>query len=70
MKKGLQREDMKKTYKILTKKLNVMREKFFSLRRTHTRSPHLKMDKKRVTHLVRLRLFTQRVVNSWNDVPS
>ena len=49
---------------------NVRREKFFSLRRTHTRGHHLKIDEKRVTHQTRLRFFSQRVVNSWNGLPS
>ena len=70
MKKRLQRGDMIETYKILTGKLNVKREKFFSLRRTFTRGHHLKIDKKRVTHQARLRFFSQRVVNSWNNLPS
>ena len=42
----------------------------FSLRRTHTRGHHLKIDKKRVTHQARLRFFSQRVVNGWNSLPS
>ena len=70
IKKRLQRGDMIETYKILTGKVNVRREKFFSLRRTHTRGHHLKIDKKRVTHQARLRFFSQRVVNSWNSLPS
>ena len=70
IKKRLQRGDMIETYKILTGKVNVRREKFFSLRRTHTRGHHLKIDKKRVTHQARLRFFSQRVVNGWNSLPS
>ena len=70
IKKRLQRGDMIETYKILTGKVNVRREKFFSLRRSHTRGHHLKIDKKRVTHQARLRFFSQRVVNGWNSLPS
>ena len=65
----MRRGDLIETYKIITGKLNVRKDKFFKLRSTATRGHQLKIEKKRVTHQARLRFFSQRVVNSWNELP-
>ena len=70
IKERIARGDLIETYKIITGKLDVRREKFFNLKRTTTRGHQLKIEKKRVVHQARLRFFSQRVVNDWNKLPS
>ena len=65
----LRRGDLIETYKILTGKLCIRRDKFFEKSKGTTRGHYLKIDKKLVTHQARSRFFSQRVVNSWNGLP-
>ena len=66
----IRRGDMIETYKLLTGKVEVNHEQFFEV--THqdrTRGHGLKLVKKRAKHVSRLKFFSNRVVNLWNQLP-
>ena len=63
------RGDMIETYELLTGKVDVNHEQFFEV--THqdrTRGHELKLIKKRAKHVSRLKFFSNRVVNLWNQL--
>ena len=69
IKDRIKRGDLIETYKIMSGKLNVRREKFFKLRTTNTRGHHMKLHKEQSVHQARQRFFSQRVANDWNKLP-
>ena len=66
------RGDMIMTYKILTDKVNLEKESFFTLssNRTNRGSHSLKLAKKKASKDTSLNKFSTRVVNDWNSLPS
>ena len=66
------RGDMIMTYKILTDKVNLEKESFFTLssNRTNRGSHPLKLAKKKASKDTSLNKFSTRVVNDWNSLPS
>ena len=64
------RGDLIETYKLLTGKLNVDYEQFFTLdTNVRTRGHGLKLKKRRSVLLSRSKFFSNRVVNKWNSLP-
>ena len=64
------RGDLIETYKIMTGKLNVNPEKFFTKdRASRTRGHHLKLIKPRANQLLRSKFFSRRVLDAWNRLP-
>ena len=64
------RGDVIETHKLLTGKVDVNHEQFFEV--THqgrTRGHGLKFIKKRAKHVSRLKFFSNRIVNLWNQLP-
>ena len=67
-----ERGDLIETYKILTGKENIDREKFFTLRdNSSTRGNSMKIYKPRLQKCIlqRMNFFSVRVVNAWNCLP-
>ena len=66
------RGDMIMTYKILTGKVNLEKEAFFTLSSNQTnRGSHpLKLAKKKASKETSLNKFSTRVVNDWNSLPT
>ena len=64
------RGDLIETYKILTGKLNVDRERFFEVNDDdRLRGHHLKLKKRRSNGVLRSKFFSNRVVTHWNKLP-
>ena len=64
------RGDMIYTYKILMGKLDVRKEDFFEISNLTTRGHKLKLRKQRVTKFTTMSVFSNRIVNDWNALPS
>ena len=65
------RGDMIMLYKIMTNKVNVNVESFFTLNKNKTRGHLFKIDKRqRATKLPRCQTFSIRATNDWNSLPS
>ena len=65
------RGDLIEVFKILTDRENVNKEQFFSLSEfSHLRGHTLKLSKQRSSRQVHQHFFSQRIINSWNKLPS
>ena len=65
-----QRGDLIETYKILHQIYHIDPNHFFRRSATtRTRGHSLKLEKPRASTSVRLRTFSNRIVNSWNSLP-
>ena len=66
-----ERGDLIETFKILTGKENVPRDKFFSLNQNITRGNSMKLYKPRLNKSVlqRVNFFSIRIINAWNRLP-
>ena len=66
-----ERGDLIETYKILTWKEKVPRDKFFSLNQNITRGNSMKLYKPRLNKSVlqRVNFFSIRIINAWNRLP-
>ena len=65
------RADLIQVYKILTKKDDVDPEMFFQIRgNERTRGHKFKLNKQRSNTNIRKHFFTNRIVDSWNALPS
>ena len=63
------RGDMIDTCKIITGKVKLNPDIFFSKKLRTLRGHQLKLQKRRVTHHARLSFFSNRVVTRWNALP-
>ena len=65
------RGDMIMTYKIITEKVNLKRESFFTpaTNQTNRGSHQYKLGKKKATKATSLNVFSNRIVNDWNSLP-
>jgi len=63
--------DLIEVFKILTDRENVDKNQFFTLSEfSHLRGHSLKLSKPRSTRQVRQNFFSQRVIDTWNKLPS
>jgi len=67
-----ERGDMIEVFKIMTGRELVEKEKFFKISDNHyeLRGHNLKLNKERSRLEIRRNFFSQRVINSWNSLPS
>ena len=65
------RGDMIMTYKIMTEKVNLKKESFFTLapNQTNRGSHQYKLGKKKATKRTSLNVFSTRIINDWNSLP-
>ena len=56
-------------YKLMTRKVNLDWKQYFTLSQNNTRGHHLKVKKKKATKNITLNVFSNRVVNDWNNLP-
>ena len=63
------RGDMVYTYKILTSKIDLMKEDFFKTSHLKTRGHPYKLFKQHATKLPRTQNFSNRIINDWNQLP-
>ena len=63
------RGDMISMYKLMTRKVNLDWKEYFTLSENNTRGHHLKVKKKKATKNTTLNVFSNRVVNDWNNLP-
>ena len=60
---------MIQTFKIIKGHEDIPAERFFTISRTNTRGHSCKLLKPRCNTSFRLRQFSQRIVNDWNNLP-
>ena len=53
----------------MTRKVNLDWKEYFTLSEKNTRGHHLKVKKKKATKNTSLNVFSNRVVNDWNNLP-
>ena len=63
------RGDLIEAFKILKGKEGIQQEELFSINTSSTRGNSLKLCKPRCRINTRLQFFSQRVINSWNQLP-
>ena len=64
------RSDLIETYKVLTKKLNINSAHFLEgNERGRTRGHRFKLSVRRAKHQIRAKVFSNRVVGIWNQLP-
>lgn len=63
------RLDMIQTYKIINKFEDIRCERFFTIVNTNTRGHSCKLSKPRCNSSFRLRQFSSRIINDWNNLP-
>ena len=57
-------------HKIINGAVDVEKELFVNHQESVTRGHNLKLRKKKATKLPRIRAFSNRVINDWNELPS
>ena len=57
-------------HKIINDAVNVEKELFVNHQESVTRGHNLKLRKKKATKLPRIRAFSNRAINDWNELPS
>ena len=62
------RGDMLQTFKIVTNRVNINKDKFLKLNEIQTRGHQYKLRKPMSTKLVRSQYFSHRIVNDWNSL--
>ena len=62
------RGDMLQTYKIITKKVNINSNRFFTLNKMPTRGHRYKLSTPRSNGLIRSQSFSHRIINDWNSL--
>ena len=64
------RGDMITTYKIITGKFNIDKHKLFKFHHLNTRGHPFKIFKEHSKSFLKSHLFSYRIVNNWNSLPS
>ena len=62
--------DMTFMYKLMTGKINLKPEDFFVMSNGRTRGHEFKVMKKKALKKARTNVFSNRIVNEWNNLPS
>ena len=64
------RGDMIYAHKLLTGKLKIKADDVLTLKSRSLRGHNVKIQKKKATKLASINVFSNRIVNDWNDLPS
>ena len=64
------RGDMIYTHKIVTGKFDINKEAFFETSHLRTRGHKYKIYKEHAMKLSRIKTFSNRIVNDWNELPA
>ena len=57
-------------HKLLTGKLKIKADDVLTLKSRSLRGHNFKIQKKKATKLASINVFSSRIVNDWNDLPS